>query len=53
MDDIIYTLNGESIINYDSLDESLANDEETKNIIHAIKIRKEKMRHSDFYNLLD
>lgn len=29
------------------------NDEKTLNILHAIRIRKEKVRHSDFYFLLE
>eukprot|EP00347_Sterkiella_histriomuscorum_P022703 403337475 len=37
----------------EAMDQTQESNEETQNLIHAIKLRKNRMRHSDFYTLLD
>ena len=43
----------DSKVDLGTLDETLIKDEKTKNLIHAIKVRRERAEHTDFYYMLD
>lgn len=53
-DDYYRSIANSSSIDYEALDETEVKDERTRNLVHAIKLRKAKgAHHSDFYFLLD